>query len=238
MITIIAAMKEEVAHLGDLGKHFNGKAAVTVTGVGKEKVQSTMEGLLSGERRPSLVLAVGFSGALTDDLYTGDLVLARKVFLSKSDASIEVSGKYSRMAEDAINESAMPYVHRDSITVPNVVRTRAEKDELAQTYRVQVMDMEDYWVGLAATQAGVPFLSVRAVLDMAHQELPTYIEELLLKKEQGQGLRVVLGSLARPVRIPKLLSLAKQSQRAQKSLGAFARTFVAKAVSGGVCTTA
>jgi adenosylhomocysteine nucleosidase len=238
LITIIAAMKEEVAQLGDIGKRFNGKVAVTVTGVGKENVQSAMKGLFTKERRPSLVLSVGFSGALSDDLYAGDLVLARKVLLAKSDAAIEVSREYSRMAEDAINESAMPYVHRDSITAPNVVRTRAEKDALAQTYRVQAVDMEDYWVGLAAVQAGVPFLSVRAVLDMAHQELPSYVEELLLKKEQGQGLRIVLDSLARPARIPKLLSLARQSQKAQKSLGVFARTFVNKAVSRGVYATA
>ena len=238
MIAIVAAMKEEVASLGSLKRCSKGKAQVTVAGVGKEKAFSATEGLLQRKPRPSLVLSLGFSGSLSDDLHTGDLVLARKVFLAESGSFLEVSAEHYRLAEEAINENGLPYVRRNSLTVPNIVRTRAEKDNLARTYNVHTVNMEDYWVGSAAAQAGVPFLSVRAVLDMACQELPPYVEELVWNKERRQGLGVVLGSLARPARIPKLLSLAKQAQTAQKSLGAFARSFVAKAFAGGVCSPA
>jgi len=84
----------------------------------------------------------------------------------------------------------------------------------------------------------VPFLSVRAILDRANQELPSYIEDLVRKKDRGLALRVVLSSLARPTRIPGLLRLARQARRAQKSLATFARLFVAKAVAEGVSSPA
>ena len=238
MIAIIAAMKEEVAHLRSLGRHSRNGAQVTVTGVGKEKALTAVTSLLRTEPQPGLVLSLGFSGALSDELNTGDLILARKIFLAESESYVEVSGEYYTLAEKTINEMALPYVSRDSVTVPNLVRTRAEKDELARTYNCQAVNMEDYWVGFAAAQAGIPFLSVRAVLDMTHQELPAFVEELVWNKERRQGLRVILSSLARPTRIPKLMSLAKQSKRAQESLGTFAASFVAKAVAGGVCSPA
>ena len=235
MIAIIAAMKEEVARLG---KPSENGTQVTVTGVGKEKVLTAVTSLLQTEPHPSLILSLGFSGALSDELNTGDLILARKIFLAESESFVEVSGEYYTLAEKTINEKALPYVRRDSVTVPNLVRTRSEKDELARTYNCHAVNMEDYWVGFAAIQAGIPFLSVRAILDMTHQELPAFIEELVWDRKRRQGLRVILSSLARPTRIPKLMSLAKQSRKAQESLGAFAASFVAKAVAEGVCSPA
>ena len=60
-------MKDEVARLGGLSRRSKGRAQITVTGVGKDKVIAAMETLLQGEPYPSLVLSLGFSGALSDD---------------------------------------------------------------------------------------------------------------------------------------------------------------------------
>ncbi len=238
MIAIVAAMKDEVARLGGLSRRSKGRAQVTVTGVGKDKVVATMETLLQGKPYPSLVLSLGFAGALSDDLNTGDLILARNLYLVESNGVLEVDNRYYELAEQAINENVLPYVRRDTLTVPNIVRTQAERERLAQTYNAQAVNMEDYWVCSAAARAGVPFLSVRAVLDMTHQELPPYVEEIMWQRERRQGLRILLSSLARPIRIPKLLSLARGVKTAQKSLGEFVRSFVAKAIEGGVCSPA
>lgn len=227
-------MKDEVARLGGLSRRSKGMAQVTVTGVGKDKVIAAMETLLQGEPYPSLVLSLGFSGALSDDLNTGDLVLARNLYLVESDGVLEVDNRYYQLAERAINENVLPYVRRDTLTVPNIVRTQAEREHLAQTYNAQAVNMEDYWVCSAAARAGVPFLSVRAVLDMTHQEIPLWVEEIMWQRERRQGLRILFSSLARPIRIPKLLSLARGVKTAQKSLGEFVRSFVAKVIEGGV----
>jgi len=234
LIAIVAAMKDEVARLGGLSRRSKGMAQVTVTGVGKDKVIAAMETLLQGEPYPSLVLSVGFSGALSDDLNTGDLILARNLYLVESTGVLEVDNRYYQLAERAINENVLPYVRRDTLTVPNIVRTQAEREHLAQTYNAQAVNMEDYWVCSAAARAGVPFLSVRAVLDMTHQEIPLWVEEIMWQRERRQGLRILLSSLARPIRIPKLLSLARGVKTAQKSLGEFVRSFVAKVIEGGV----
>ena len=139
MIAIVAAMKDEVARLGGLSRRSKGRAHVTVTGVGKDKVVATMETLLQGKPYPSLVLSLGFAGALSDDLNTGDLILARNLYLVESDGVLEVDNRYYQLAERAINENVLPYVRRDTLTVPNIVRTQAERERLAQTYSAQAV---------------------------------------------------------------------------------------------------
>ena len=79
MIAIVAAMKDEVRRLGSLKRTSKGHASLTVTGVGKEKALAAAASLLDGDSKPSLVLSIGFSGALSDDLDIGDLVLARRL---------------------------------------------------------------------------------------------------------------------------------------------------------------
>lgn len=238
MIAIIAAMSYEVAHLKDVTRRFGGKVAVTVTGVGKDRSQSAVENLLKEPNRPTLILSLGFAGALRDGLRTGDLVIPRKVLLADSDSSVDVNEKYSNMAEDIANERSMSYARTYSITVPNMIRSQPEKNRLAETYHVETVDMEDYWVALAANKTGVPFLSVRSVIDTADQELPSYIEKILLEKEIGHRLMSSLSSMAHPARIRTLISLATQSRRAQKSLETFTDVFLTKVISGGVTTKA
>ena len=223
-------MKDEAPQLKNLSLHQESKAQVTMTGVGKKRVLTTVTNLLESSPLPDLVLSLGFSGALSDQLNTGDLILPRKIVLAETGALVETSNEYYTLAEKAINEKALPYVRRDSVTVPNLVRTRAEKEELAQRYNCQAVNMEEYWVGFAAYQARVPFISVRAILDMTHQELPSFLEELIFSEESRRGIRIIFGSLARPSRLPKLIALAKQSKTAQKSLDAFTSSFVAKVV--------
>ena len=79
MIAIVAAMKDEVRRLGSLRRTAKGQASVTVSGVGKEKALAAASSLCDGDSPPSLVLSIGFSGALSDDLSVGDLVLARRL---------------------------------------------------------------------------------------------------------------------------------------------------------------
>ena len=46
-------------------------------------------------------------------------------------------------------------------------------------------------------------------------------------------MRVILNSLARPHRLPTLMSLARAAKKAQKSLETFTKTFVDQAIRRG-----
>lgn len=231
-------MKDEIRRLGSLKRSSDGQASVTITGVGKEKAIAAVSDLLNDNPRPSLVLSVGFAGSLSDDLSVGDLVLARRVLSADGSPPLDVDPRLFQRAEDAILVNVIPFVRRDTLTADRLVRTRGERESLAHKFHAQAVSMEDYWICSAADQAGVPFVSVHAISDTTDQEIPPYVEELMLQREARQGMRVILNSLAKPGRLPKLMSLAKGAKKAQKSLHAFATTFVNQAVLKEVPATA
>ena len=234
MIAIVAAMKDEVRRLGSLKRSSNGRASVTVTGVGKAKALASISSLLNDDPRPSLVLSIGFAGSLSDELSIGDLVLAKRLLSTDGSPPLWIDSRLFQQAEDAILENAMPFVRRDTLTTDRLVRTITERERLAREFHAQAVSLEDYWVCSAAARARVPFVSVRAISDTTHKELPSYVEEIMLQREARQGMRVILNSLAKPGRLPQLMSLAQDAKKAQKSLGVFAKTFVTQAIHKGV----
>ena len=222
-------MKDEVRRLGNLRRASDGQASVTVTGVGKEKAVAAVSSLLNDGPRPSLIRSIGFAGALSDDLSVGDLVLARQVMSTDGSPPLQIDLRLFQQAENAILENAIPYVRRDTLTADRLVRTRDERERLAKEFHAQAVSLEDYWVCQAASNAGIPFASVRAISDTTDQELPPYVEELMLQREARRGMRVILNAIARPARLPTLISLAGAARKAQKSLETFTKTFVAQA---------
>jgi hypothetical protein len=59
-----------------------------------------------------------------------------------------------------------------SLTVDRGVLKAAEKQRLRKSYGHDVVDMESYWVGKAAVERRVPFLTVRIVTDEAEDSVP------------------------------------------------------------------
>ena len=127
-------MKDEVRRLGSLKRTSKGHASLTVTGVGKEKALAAVASLCDGGNPPSLVLSIGFSGALSDDLSVGDLVLARRLVSTDGSPPLTIDLRLFQLAEAAIHENALPYVRRDTLTASRLVRTRSEREKLHREF--------------------------------------------------------------------------------------------------------
>lgn len=226
-------MKDEVSPFNRFVERYKDSVYVQVTGIGKSQVLSAAESIFRDYDPPTLVLSIGFCGALSDELKTGDLILARKLYLFDSDDALVVDNRYYQLAEQSILENRLPYVRRDSLTVPKMIRTPEEKNDLALSYHAQSVNMEDYWICWIAAQSGVPFLSVRAILDTANQQIPEYVEDLMWQKERRHVIQILCSFLSKPVRIPQLLSFSHSVKKAQNSLNIFTRSFITKTVSSG-----
>ena len=227
-------MKDEVRRLGNLHRSSNGQASVTVTGIGKDKALAAVSSLLESNPKPSLILSIGFAGALSDQLSVGDLVLARRLISTDGSPTLQIEPRLFQQAEDAILVNAIPFVRRDSLTADRLVRTPDKRERLAKEFHAQAVSLEDYWVCSAASRAGVPFVSVRAITDTTGQFLPPYVEEIMLQREARQGMGLIFNTLAKPGRLPTLMALAGSAKKAQKSLETFTKTFVNQAVQRGV----
>ena len=231
-------MNREVAALmGPASQTYNGKlpedppgvdALVHITGVGKERALAGMKALMDRSVRSDAILSLGFAGGLREELSTGDLVLSRRLYAAGEDTFIESNSDLLGLAQDALSASGAPrHFVADTLTVPRLVFSAAEKGRLASANGAWVANMEDYWIGRAAIQRGIPFLSVRAVLDTVHQELPPFVAGLGDKGSLRQVLHVAANCIAGPWNMPKVMHLSRQVKVAQNSLTTFGLSYIA-----------
>ena len=157
---------------------------------------------------------VGFCGGADPHLRTGDLHVADSFHNAADPQSAPIAA--DPVLASAIASAAGPAATRvatgPSATVASVADPVVKSAVRASANAVSV-NMEDYWAARAARDAGVPFASVRAVLDPADEELPAWIAD-----RAGRPSGIALGLVAHPGRCVALLRLARQAQAARGSL--------------------
>lgn len=224
MIAIVASMEREVSRL----RRHAGPVPVRITGVGKHRAEAGVYALLQGPDRPDAILSLGFAGALKEELSTGDLVICRRHFVPGEECTVEPDPGMIELALEALTrlESSRHHV-ADSVTLPDVVCGVREKADLSASTGAWVANMEDFWIGRLASEEGIPFLSVRAVLDTARQELPPFVAELGGKGLPTQVLHTIAHGIRRPGHLARIVKLSRQARVAQGSLAAFGVLFSA-----------
>ena len=238
LAVIVAAMEREASAFRDgclpaLDPGWRESVQVHVTNVGKERAIAKTAALVAGPSKPRMILAVGFCGALSEGLHTGDLVVSRNLYATGCDTRLEsgdILGVVHEVLEDA---GSLRSQLGDVLTVPQTVLRAGDKARLFQETGALAANMEDYWICNVAQESGVPFLSVRSVLDTARQGLPPFVAELGEKGRMAQTAIVIAGCVGGPWHIPGILKLSKQVRYAQESLAAFGLLFARKIQTAG-----
>ena len=198
-----------------------------VLGVGPDRAGASLTALLE-RSRPQVdgVLVVGVAGGVEPSLETGDLLLADRYALQNGAAqgagqAIRPDTQMLQTAQQAALDLSVPVFDGGSLTVDHLVAEPEERQELLTQYQIQSVNMEDYRAAEAAQKAGVPFLSVRVVLDTASQRLPGYLPGLA-----KSPYKVLTNVLLQPWRIPTMLRLKRQLQLCQAVLTNFGVSYL------------
>ena len=80
----------------------------------------------------------------------------------------------------------------------------------------------------AASDAGAPFLVLRAITDTLEEELPAFLEECMGEDGGISRSAVVARLLTNPGALPRLLAMKKRVGEAAAHLADFAVRFLAK----------
>lgn len=108
------------------------------------------------------------------------------------------------------------------VCVDRVAVTAAEKAALRAKTGAAAVDMESAAVADKAAEWSVPFRSVRAVSDVASEDLPLDFNLYLDARGHFSRSRIAIAALADPFRrIPGLLRLERNCRMAAESLGEF-----------------
>ena len=233
MLIVVASMEQELTGLRRELREIEDATGISsqvefqVLGVGPERAGAAMAALLENRRsKIDGVLLVGVAGGVDPELETGDLLLADRHALQNGASqgagqAIKPDAEMLQSAQKAALELSVPIFNGGSLTVDHLVAEPHEREALRTEYQVYSVNMEDYRAAEAAQNAGVPFLSVRVVLDTASQRLPGYLPGLARSR-----YKVVTKILLMPWRIPTMLRLKRQLQLCQAVLTNFGVSYL------------
>jgi adenosylhomocysteine nucleosidase len=181
---------------------------VVHTGVGEKVCRQRVEKFLKNQQFEFLISA-GFAGALNDELRVGDLLLARN---------------FSTLAlNDRRPFSSLPIRTADLLTLPALIDSSEERNEIARSTGAAAVDMETEFIARACAEHGIPLLSLRVITDTPTQPFPAPPSVLFDIQHQRTHIGVLAKFLlAHPRRLPRLIQFARRI--------ALARSILAKAL--------
>jgi len=174
-------------------------------GVGERCAAAAVDDAL--DFRPEALVSTGFCGALDSRLRIADIVVAR-----------EVRATDGRCYPARTVPGAM---HCALCTLDHVARLAEEKRQLAAC-GFGAVDMEAAGVAARALALGLPFYCIRAVTDLAMEDMVNDFNRALTPDGHFDTMKLLRDACRSPLaRIPELLRLRKRSVRAARALGDF-----------------
>ena len=185
----------------------NGDVVLVCGGIGAEAARRAAEAIIA-VFDPKLVCSAGFAGALEGTLKVGDVVRPGTV-IDAGDASRAI-------VEDG--EGAL--VSFGSVASP------AQKLKLRESFAAQAVDMEAAAVARSAEARGKGFAAIKAVSDEIDFEFPA-MDRFVDAEGKFSEVRFAFYAAIRPWVWPRIIRLARNSNRASHALCMSLRTFSA-----------
>lgn len=197
------------------------------TGMGRAAEEAARTAV--AELRPQAVLSVGTAGGLSDELDTGDIVLCSHLHAwtggTEGPEPVTADERLLAAAEETARETGASVRSGGSVTVDEVAWGPEEKRRLREWMSHDIVEMESYWVGKAAREAGVPFLAVRVVSD-GHGESVPHVPGMVTAEGTVDQSAILAYVQENPEAAPKLAQLYERGLRARDSLRAFLDAFI------------
>ena len=177
-------------------------------------------------RPPRVTLSVGFGGALTPGLATGDVVIGKHTAaIERPSDRIAFDEVYSEAVFDTLTEAGFRASYGDVLTVPEPLLSAGQKRKHGLRTGSAVVDMESYWIARESRRAGVPIVSVRVILDEMDRDLPELVAAIMADGGQNE-LRHAFRAMLRPASAGALLPLAVRARKAAATIGSAVRAVI------------
>jgi len=247
----VAAVKEEIGPVlksgnfnsfdgpaGSLsyeGQLASGASAVIVaSGMGKERVEAATQWLVR-QYHPTLIISVGFGGGTKRAIDTATIVISTSVSLLEGSplewslpvelASIDADSHWASVARMVVELNGIDFAQGPMITIPIIARSPGMKEWLGGKFGVYSVDLESYWVGKIASEASIPFLGIRVIVDSVDMTLPELVVDMPGTPSGGRTSKAISYALKSPRNISELTRLGRTSSRAGVQLAEFLSEF-------------
>ncbi len=161
------------------------------------------------------ILSFGSAGAVSVKHQPGDLLVGECV-------TDDDGNRYAADADWTSRLSSITGAETVTITGIDYVASASDKACFAEQ-QTAAIDMESHHVAKLATDAGVPFAVLRAVVDPVQFTIPDYALDAVRPDGSISLLPVIAGACVQPWTIGRLLDLNSYNKRATESLSSAAR---------------
>ncbi|MDQ6958523.1 MAG: hypothetical protein Q9M24_05345 [Mariprofundaceae bacterium] len=180
------------------------KPLLSISGIGPEAARATAASLV--KHGATALLSWGCAGALSNKLKPGDLLLPHTI-LTEGNQTLHPHEIWRKRLVNQLSGTLK--WHEDMLVESNrMVSGKEEKQTMAHVSGAIAVDMESAAIGRVASQAGIPFMVIRAVVDSAGEELPPCIAEAMNSKGRLQMEKLLPTLIFQPVLWPKLIRLS------------------------------
>ena len=166
------------------------------------------------------LVSFGIAGALDPSLLPGDIVIATEVlngygFIYKTNSDWRLSIEKSNKCKTTIH-------HGKIFTSEQPIATTKSKSEVFINTNAVAVDMESSGVAIAAQEANVPFLAIRAIADPASRPLPSLALTGLAPNGSTRVLKAATALIYRPWELAETLRLIRSTAIAFNALRSIA----------------
>jgi adenosylhomocysteine nucleosidase len=191
---------------------------VAVSGVGMNAAAAAARKLI--DAGVSALMTFGMAGGLDPSLTAGGIVIPDEV-LSRDGARYPSNDPWKTLLRHNLSAHG-PICGGALLTSPTAIDSLEAKAQAFRSTQAVAVDMESAAVAAVAAEHGLPFLSVRAIIDTANDALPRSVVAASREGRVRIG-RLVRGLLASPQDIGPLWQLTVRYRVAMRALSAVAR---------------
>lgn len=202
------------------------EVAAVLTGVGPRQAALTASRVMAGERESlKCCISSGLAGALRPQYRIGQIMAARRVLSERPFREPLERVAVSSVPLVSFAEELGATVAASFYTTGRVISRAEEKRGLARL--ADAVEMESFEVLSQAAACGIPAVAIRAISDVADEELPVDLNRVFDNEGRVSFSRVMVQVAHNPKSIPGLVRLGQRSRRAAESLARFLDRYVA-----------
>ncbi len=200
---------------------------VVLTGVGPERAAQRASEAMNGEDI-DLCISTGLAGALRPEHGSAEILAARAALSGAVSAGRgeKSAGSDPRLVDLAARCGAK--VVDSFLTADHMIATAEEKQRLGVI--ADAVEMESFAILSQAAARGIRPVAIRAVSDLACEDLPMDFTRVLDEEGMVSLSKVVGEAVRQPSAIPGLVRLGRKSRKAAESLAEFLDAYIAISV--------
>ncbi|WP_430390021.1 purine and other phosphorylase-like protein, family 1 [Dyella sp. 20L07] len=195
--------------------------AVWLSGMGQDAARQAATGLIDAG---ATALAVfGVAGALAPGMRTGTL-FCPSVVIDARGHDMETAAAWRASLSRRLSEAHLPLVTGGSLlSLPSPLLSAADKTAMRAHHQAMAVDMESAGVAAIASERGLPFVILRAIIDEQDDNVPAELQAGIDAWGRPLPMRMLATLWHHPRLLGELPGLAARMGKAMRVLRAAAR---------------